>query len=65
MLVGSLVVLGRRLVLLGLAMSVHATHCLRLPCLQACHPFRSVALKPLLAGREFRQNTTPYDKVKE
>ena len=32
MLVGSLAVLGRRLVLLGLAMSVHATHRLRLPC---------------------------------
>lgn len=32
MLVGSLAVLGRRLVLLELAMSVHATHRLRLPC---------------------------------
>lgn len=31
-LVGSLAVLGRRLVLLELAMSVHATHRLRLPC---------------------------------
>ena len=65
MLVGSLAVLGRRLVLLELAMSVHATHRLRLPCLRACRPFRSVALNPLIAGREFRQNTTPYDKVKE
>lgn len=31
-LVGSLAILGRRLVLLELAMSVHATHHLRLPC---------------------------------
>ena len=65
MLVGSLAVLGRRLVLLGLAMSVHVTHRLRLPCLRACHPFRSVALNPLVAGREFRQNTTLHDKLKE
>ena len=64
-LVGSLTVLGRCLVLLELAMSVHATHRLRLPCLRACHPFPLGRVYPLFAGREFRQNTTPYDKVKE